>query len=70
LGTIPFAWWGSHYSASGVLIGQSVGSAIFGLLAMVVAWRIIGRLKGKAPEPTDVEGVPAAAAATHTASAG
>lgn len=44
LGTIPFAWWGSHYSASGVLIGQSVGSAIFGLLAMVVAWRITGRL--------------------------
>lgn len=48
LGTIPFAWWGSHYSASGVLIGQSVGSAIFGLLAMVVAWRITGRLKGSA----------------------
>ena len=70
LGTIPFAWWGSHYSASGVLIGQSVGSAIFGLLAMVVAWRITGRLKGKAQEPTGGEVVPAAAAATHSASAG
>jgi putative MATE family efflux protein len=70
LGTIPFAWWGAHYSASGVLIGQSVGSAIFGLLAMVVAWKLTGRLKGKAPEPTDAEGVPAAAAAPHSASAG
>jgi putative MATE family efflux protein len=70
LGTIPFAWWGSHYSASGVLIGQSVGSAIFGLLAMVVAWRITGQLKGKAPEPAGGEDVPAAAAAPHSASAG
>jgi Na+-driven multidrug efflux pump len=70
LGTIPFAWWGSHYSAAGVLIGQSVGSAIFGVLAMTVAWRITGRLKGNAPEPPAGEGVPAAAAATHSASAG
>ena len=44
LGTIPFAWWGAHDSAAGVLIGQAVGSAIFGLLAMLVAWRITGRL--------------------------
>ena len=52
LGTIPFAWWGAHYSAAGVLIGQAVGSAIFGLLAMLVAWRITGRLKGKGASPS------------------
>ena len=73
LGTIPFAWWGSHYSAAGVLIGQSVGSAIFGLLAMVVAWRIVGRLEEKATQAPPAFAVDAAlvsAAATHPASAG
>jgi Na+-driven multidrug efflux pump len=44
LGTIPFAWWGSHYGASGVLIGQAVGSSIFGLLAVVVAFRLASKL--------------------------
>ena len=51
LGTIPFAWWGSHHGAAGVLIGQSVGSALFGLLAIGVAWRITGRLQSPVPLP-------------------
>lgn len=38
LGTIPFAYWGSHYGSGGVLIGQAVGSSLFGLLAIAVAW--------------------------------
>lgn len=44
LGTIPFAWWGSHYGAAGVLIGQAVGSSIFGLLAVIVAFRLAAKL--------------------------
>lgn len=44
LGTIPFAWWGSHHGAAGVLIGQAVGSSIFGLLAVAVAFRLASRL--------------------------
>lgn len=42
IGTVPFAyvgaqWWG----AQGVLIGQSVGGIVFGLLAVWLAWRVI-----------------------------
>ena len=50
LGTIPFAWWGSRYGPVGVLAGQALGSAIFGTLAMVVAFRLTARLaQGTAP---------------------
>lgn len=44
LGTIPFAWWGSHYGAAGVLIGQAVGSSLFGLMAVIVAFRLAAKL--------------------------
>ncbi|MEJ8847830.1 MATE family efflux transporter [Variovorax rhizosphaerae] len=44
LGTIPFAWIGSHYGPAGVLVGQAAGAAIFGTLAMVVAFRLATRL--------------------------
>lgn len=44
LGTIPFAWWGAHYGPVGVLAGAGVGSAIFGLLAMLVATRLVRQL--------------------------
>jgi len=48
MGTIPFAWWGSHYGPIGVLAGQALGSAIFGTLAVVMAFRLTARL-GQAP---------------------
>lgn len=44
LGTIPFAWWGSQYGPGGVLIGQAVGSSLFGLLAIWAAFRLVTRL--------------------------
>ncbi len=47
LGTIPFAWWGAHYSAVGVLAGAAVGTAIFGVLALVVAHQLVGRIGAK-----------------------
>ncbi len=44
LGTIPFAYVGSHYGAAGVLIGPAIGGVIFGSLAMFTAFRITRRL--------------------------
>lgn len=42
IGTIPFVMvFSAWYGASGVLIGQSVGGIVFGLIALVVALRMI-----------------------------
>jgi Na+-driven multidrug efflux pump len=38
LGTIPFAWWGSHYGPIEVLAGQAVGAVIFGTLSLACAF--------------------------------
>ncbi|MGJ7583254.1 MATE family efflux transporter, partial [Variovorax sp. RHLX14] len=47
----PSPWWGSHYGAAGVLIGQAVVSSIFGLLAVVVAFRLAAKLaRQEAPD--------------------
>jgi putative MATE family efflux protein len=45
LGTIPFAWWGAHYGPVQVLAGQAAGAALFGSLALAVAFRLTARLK-------------------------
>jgi Na+-driven multidrug efflux pump len=45
LGTIPFAAWGSAYGPRGVLIGQAAGSLLFGLGAVIMAFRAIGTLE-------------------------
>lgn len=44
LGTIPFAWWGAHYGPVEVLAGQAAGTALFGTLAMVCAFRLTASL--------------------------
>lgn len=44
LGTIPLAWWGAHYGPVQVLAGQAVGTAVFGALAMWVAFRLTASL--------------------------
>ncbi len=45
LGTIPFVWIGSQMGgAFGVAIGYALGSVLFGALAIVVAFRVSGRL--------------------------
>jgi putative MATE family efflux protein len=42
LGTIPFVYYGAlWYGAAGVLIGQAVGGVIFGLIAWLLARRVI-----------------------------
>ena len=45
LGTIPFAAWGSTYGPRGVLIGQAAGSLLFGIGAIIVAFRTIDGLE-------------------------
>jgi Na+-driven multidrug efflux pump len=53
VGTVPFAWWfGQHWGAQGVLVGQAVGGVVFGLLAIWLALRVIEAPKlamGRAP---------------------
>lgn len=50
LGTIPFVAIGSHYyGAGGVLIGQGLGSVVFGTLAIFVCFRAIERLRTRPP---------------------
>jgi len=44
LGTIPLAWWGARYGPVGVLAGQALGTAVFGALAMWMAFRLTARL--------------------------
>jgi putative MATE family efflux protein len=44
LGTIPFAWWGAHYGPIEVLAGQAAGAALFGSLALWVAFRLTAGL--------------------------
>ena len=66
LGTIPFAYWGSHYGAPGVLIGQAVGSSLFGLFAVVVAFRLASTLARQEPLP----GSPAPGLDTPNSAAG
>lgn len=44
LGTIPFAWWGAQFGPVGVLAGAAIGTAIFGTLAMGMAFRLVGRM--------------------------
>jgi Na+-driven multidrug efflux pump len=44
LGTVPFVALGSRHGPAGILVGQAAGSLMFGILAVVVAFRVIGRL--------------------------
>lgn len=44
LGTIPFAWWGSHYGPIEVLAGQAMGAVIFGTLALACAFWLTNAL--------------------------
>jgi putative MATE family efflux protein len=47
LGTIPFAWWGAHYGPIEVLAGQAAGTAIFGTVAMWIAFRLTASMSSR-----------------------
>jgi Na+-driven multidrug efflux pump len=49
LGTIPFVTIGRAHGPTGVLYGQALGSLVFGLAAMIVAFRVTGRMRAMPP---------------------
>jgi putative MATE family efflux protein len=45
LGTVPFVMLGGHYAgAAGVLIGNALGQIVFGVLAVVAAYRTVDKI--------------------------
>ncbi|MEN0001722.1 MAG: MATE family efflux transporter, partial [Pseudomonadota bacterium] len=53
LGVIPFVWLGSQwFGAQGAVAGWGLGAVVFGLVAVVICFRVIGRIevRGKADE--------------------
>jgi Na+-driven multidrug efflux pump len=56
LGTVPLAWLGAHYAGpEGALAGAALGAVLFGLAALVTAYRGIARLEDAAqvlPRPS------------------
>ena len=54
LGTIPAVYLGAQwYGARGVMAGEALGSLVFGLLAMVGAFVLVGRLERQQQPPGD-----------------
>jgi putative MATE family efflux protein len=47
LGTIPLVALGAHYGPPGVLTGQAAGSFVFGIVAVIVAFHVVGRLAAR-----------------------
>ena len=45
LGTMPFIALGAHWGAKGVLVGFMAGGIAFGVIAVLVVHRLIGRLE-------------------------
>jgi len=59
LGTIPFVTYGAQFGPAGLLIGQAAGSVIFGTLAVITAFRVVGRLGGAGGRPGIGMAIPA-----------
>ncbi|QQX81976.1 MATE family efflux transporter [Shewanella sp. KX20019] len=58
IGTIPFVYFGALWGGVyGVLIGQAVGSIIFGVLGVLVAYRLVESVRG-AERQIGTNGVP------------
>ena len=45
LGTIPFVTLGAHWGAKGALVGHMAGGIAFGVIAVLVVYRLIARLE-------------------------
>ncbi|ALK10828.1 MATE family efflux transporter [Blastochloris viridis] len=44
LGTVPFVWAGAAWGAEGVLAGQALGGVVFGVVGVIVAFKVVARL--------------------------
>lgn len=52
LGVIPFVWLGAHfYGAKGVIAGWGLGAVVFGIVSVIVCFRVI-RTMAAAPPPS------------------
>jgi putative MATE family efflux protein len=56
VGTIPFVWWGAQYGPVAVLAAQAGGTAIFGLSALWMAFRLTAQLANQPPAPLGARG--------------
>jgi putative MATE family efflux protein len=59
LGTIPFVTYGAHFGPVGLLVGQASGSVVFGTLAVITAFHVVGRLDGTIGRPGNAMAIPA-----------
>jgi len=60
VGTVPFVWIGAtQFGAAGVIAGQAVGAVVFGIGAVIVCFRVVGRLAGRqiSPHPEEMPAV-------------
>jgi len=52
LGVIPFVWVGSHFfGAKGVVAGWGLGAVVFGIGAIIVAFRLVKKIGKQPPGP-------------------
>jgi putative MATE family efflux protein len=62
LGVIPFVWVGAQlYGAKGVIAGWGLGAVVFGLAAVIVAFRVVRTIGDRSPSGTDLPPPPPAA---------
>ena len=53
LGTIPFVWAGAYFfGAMGVIAGWGLGAVVFGVVSMLVCFRVIRRIEAGTRRPT------------------
>lgn len=69
LGVIPFVWIGAQlYGAEGVIAGWALGAVVFGIAAIVVAFRVVGRIGAEPPAPAETPPPPPAAQSPFSSS--
>ena len=62
LGVIPFVWLGAQlYGAEGVIAGWGLGAVLFGVLSVIVCFRVIGGIEKNPPSDPPTAGPPPAA---------
>jgi len=58
LGTIPFVAYGARFGPVGVLAGQAASSVVFGTLALITAFHVVGRLGTTVRRPGNATPIP------------
>ena len=62
LGVIPFVWVGAQlYGATGVLAGWALGAVLFGIVSVIVCFRVVRSIAAGEPTGTQLPGPPPSA---------